>query len=489
MDFFDPEKQKRHAIRLYIGYAFIAVALILATTILLYQAYGYGVDRKGRVIQNGLVFVSSHPEGGKIYVNNKLYKSATNTRMGLPAGQYKVRIDRDGYRSWQRAITVEGGSVERFDYSFLFPTKLVTSITKQYTEAPSMVSQSPDRRWLVIGLPTSNTLELFDLKAAKPQAQTLVLPEDILGGGTTTGWQQVAWSADNHHVVLRRNYQKDNNPGSEYILVERSDVTQTRNLTQLLGFTPSVLELRKGAYDQYYAFDQANGTVFTASLKKPTPQLFLENVLNFTSDKDTVLYATAKDAPQGKMQFRLRQGAGPTYVMRTATVGTQYLLDLSVYDGVPYVAAGVQNEDKVYVYQDPLSVLKREDGTVPAPVQILKVPGPAYVAFSGNARFVVAENNDRFSVYDAETDRGYAYQVKTPLDVPADHALWIDSYHMEVVSGGKLRVFDFDGANAQTLMTANPAYPQVFSPNLKTMYGMSPQHALAVTAMLTPKDQ
>lgn len=489
MDFFDPQKQKRHAIRLGVGYALIGLALALATTILLYQAYGFGIDRSGKVIQNGLVFLSSQPEGGNIYVNGHLYKSQTNTRMVLPAGQYKVRIARDGYRSWQRALTVEGGSVERFDYPFFFPSKLVTAPVAQDASAVSFSTQSPDRRWLLQAAGPSNAFGLYDLRAAKPAAKAVAIPEDILSAGTTTGYQLAAWADDNRHVVLRRTYQKDATSGSEYILFDRQDPAQSKNLTQVLGFTPSVIELRKGNYDNYFLYDQANGTVFTASLKKPTPQLYLEHVLAFTSDENAAVYVTAQAAPAGKVYVQLRQGDDAPLTLRTLPANTPYLIDLAIYDGTPYVAAGAQSENKVYVYQDPVAVLRSDGANVPAPVQILKVQAPTYVVFSPNARFVMAENNDRFAVYDAETDKGYAYQLKAPLDAAAGHAYWMDGYHLDAVGGGKLQVFDFDGANPQALMPADPAYLPAFSPNYHMVYTVNTQRVLTGTALLAPQDQ
>src|SRR5688500_16801596 len=105
MDFFDPEKQKKHAIRLAIGYAVIGVVLLLATTVLLYRAYGFGLDKEGRVIQSGLVFASSRPDKASVYLNGKLYKDQTNTRVELPSGQYLIELKRDGYYDWKRALT------------------------------------------------------------------------------------------------------------------------------------------------------------------------------------------------------------------------------------------------------------------------------------------------------------------------------------------------------------------------------------------------
>ncbi|MET0779823.1 MAG: PEGA domain-containing protein, partial [Candidatus Saccharimonadales bacterium] len=87
MDFLDPKKQKAHARRLTLGYALIGLVLLLGTTILLYLAYGFGIDKNGRVIQNGLVFISSQPSGADIYINGQS-KGQTDTRVVLPAGSY-----------------------------------------------------------------------------------------------------------------------------------------------------------------------------------------------------------------------------------------------------------------------------------------------------------------------------------------------------------------------------------------------------------------
>jgi hypothetical protein len=488
MDFFDPQKQKQHAVRIAVGYVLIGLALVLATTILLYQAYGYGIDKNGQVFQNGLVFFSSQPSSADIYVNGLKYGSQTNTRAVLPAGQYTIRISLNGYRSWQRAITVDGGSVERFDYPFLFPNKLATVSIKQYADSPALSTESVDRRWLLVAPSAVNDFDLFDLSNSKPTATVLSIPSDVLSANTTTlNWRTVEWAGDNRHVLLRRDYQdqKDSNTGSEYVLFDRQDPTQTKNLTQLLGFTPTTIKLRNHSYDQYFAFDQANGTLFTATLKTPTPQLYLDKVLNFANSGNTVLYATSQDAPAGKVLIRMRQNGDSPYLLRTVTAGSTYLLDLATYNGTLYVAGGAQSENKVYVYRDPLSILKSDPKAIAAPVQILKVAAPNYMTFAPGARFVMAENADHIAAYDAETDKGYAYQIKTSLDAPQAHATWMDGYHLDLVSGGKVTVFDFDGANSQSLMSASPDYLPVFDSNYHFLYSITTQHALTSTNLLT----
>src|SRR5882757_4688705 len=105
MEFLDPKKQRAHLVRLFIGYFLIGTALILTTIILLYQAYGFGL-KNGKVIQNGLIYVSSNPSPADIYVNGQKRSETTNVRLLMPAGQYTFELKRNGYRSWKRAINI-----------------------------------------------------------------------------------------------------------------------------------------------------------------------------------------------------------------------------------------------------------------------------------------------------------------------------------------------------------------------------------------------
>lgn len=493
MDFLDPQKQKEHRFRLTVGYILIGLALAMATTILMYKAYGFGLDKHGRVIQNGLLFLSSQPSGADIYIDGKL-ADQTNTRLGVPAGQYTFEIKRDGYRTWKRAITSEGGSVQRFDYPFLFPTSLKTSTTKQYAAAPVFTSQSPDHRWLLVEPLGTPDFDLFDLNAKQPTAKVLSVPVDIVSAATTTtGWQEIAWAKDNRHLLLRRLYDKSGIAGSEYILIDRQEPTSSVNLSLTLGFTPTILSFRDDAYDQYYAYDQNNSALFTASLKKPTPQPFLDHVLAYeTEGPDTVLYVTDKDIPAGKLAARVRQGDN-TYTLKTFNGGSNFLLELGQFADTWYMALGMASEGKVYVYREPIAAIQDKPKQALVPVHILKVANPSHISFSPSNRILMIENADSFAVYDAQTRKGYAYQLKMPVDAGV-HAEWMDGYHFSLFSGQDLKIFDYDGANRQSLFAANPGAGPYFDADYLKMYTLSITQttggtALQSTALRTPQDQ
>lgn len=489
MDFLDPEKQKAHSRRLALGYALIGLVLVLATTILLYLAYGFGLDREGRVIQNGLIFVSSHPVGADVHVNKQRYKDQTNTRLPLPAGQYTMELSRQGYDTWKRAITVEGGIVERFDYPFLYPSRLQTAITKQYQATPSVVSTSHDRRWLLVGLPSLNEFDLYDLNAKKPAPGAVAVGTDILTvGSTTTGWEVIDWAANNRHVLLKRAYQRNGQVANEYILFDRENPVASQNLSVLFGFTPTSLYFNGRAQDKFYAFDQAGAQVFTVEVKKPTPQPYLSGVLAFAPDGDTVLYITDANASTGKVFVRMRQKTDAPHTIRQLPAGDTYSAELSNYAGDTFAVVGARSENKVYVYENPLAALEDDSRAGLAPVHILKVDAPSYVSFSPGKRIIMAENADRFATYDAETDKGYAYQIAAPLDAPATHASWMDGFRLNVISGGHVVAFDYDGSNTRKLSAANPVLLPGFDRNYRYLYTFNAQNALTNTALLTAED-
>jgi hypothetical protein len=495
MDFLNPKTRFRQTVLLISGYILVGIAITIATVILLYQAYGFGFGKNGTIIQSGLLFFSSQPNPANIYINGTLNKSKTNTSIELPAGIYRVKLTRSGYRPWQRTIELDGGSVEHFDYPLLFPTNLVSKKLTNYESAPGLATQSPDRHWLLVQLPNvSDSFYLYDLTNPTKAPTVLTLPDSIVGKATTTeSWQLVSWADDSQHVLLQHTYDGKN----EYILLDRSDPTQSVNLSQTLAadsYTQLTLDNKK--YNQYFLYNATTDQLSSATLKTPTAVPVLNHVLAYqTYGTNTVLYTTPDGAPAGKVEVKEQIGS-QSYTIRTLSDNTSYLVDLTNYSGTPYVAVGATSENKVYVYQDPVSQLNNTPNHVPVPIQVLQVSAPNYLSFSPNAQFIMTENGAQFAVYDIENERGYNYVAKQTLDAPQLHATWMDGDRLTYVSGGKLVVFDYDHANVQSLMNANPNYTPSFDPNYTYVFTLAPTStattaptALYQTSLYTPADQ
>ena len=495
MDYLDSKKQFREHIVLMIGYILVALAITISTLVLVYQAYGFGLNKSGTLIQNGLVFFSSQPNPADIYINGALNSSTTNTRLVLQSGVYRVRLTRTGYRDWQRTITFDAGSVEHFDYPVLFPTTLTTHKIQTYNGSPGLVTQSPDRRWLLVEQPGSaSSFDLYDLKnPANPVETTLTLPANILTKATSSeSWQLDSWADDNQHVLLTHLYDGK----SEYILVDRSDPSQSVNLNTTLGVSPTQLSLDNKKYDKYYVYNAGPGSdnsLETATLETGnTLTPYLQDVLAYQSyGTNTMLYVTSDGAPTGKVLLRLLSGS-QTITIRSLPISPTYLVDLTEYNGVLYVAGGATSDSQIYVYKDPITQFTNQQGTI-VPSEVFDVMQPTYLSFSDNAQFIVVENGTNFGVYDIQNEKAYSYTTHSPLDAPQVSASWMDGDRLMYASSGKLVVFDYDGTNQQTLMGSDGAYLPAFSSNYKYVFTVNPSPAagkldLDRTPLLTPAD-
>jgi len=492
MDYLDLKKQARHRVILLVGYVLVAVAIVIATLVLLYQAYGFGLGKNGTVIQNGLLFLSSHPNPAAIYIDNVKKSQSTNTRMVVNEGVYGVKLAREGYRDWQRRIEVDGGNVKHFDYPFLFPKELTTKKVQAYDGAPGLMSQSPDRRWLLIQPPGAVTnFDVYDLRAISKPSTTISLPPNVITQGSAgQAFKLAEWADDNKHVVLQHDYDGK----TEFILLDRGSPEQSINLNNTLSISPTKLTLRDKKYDQYYVYNAGTLELQTVSLKDTAVKPLLARVLAYQSyGEDSLLYVTDAEAPAGSALAKLR-GGKKTVNIRNLPASPAYLVDLTKYSGDMYVAVGASAGEKVYVFKDPFGQRAKQPRRAVVPSQVLHVPQPNYLGFSASAQFIVAENGDHFGIYDIENETGYNYVSPQALDSPQAHASWMDGNRLTLVSGGKLEVFDYDDANQQALMPASSLYLPAFTPDYKNVYSLAAnpvtgQLDLTQTSLLTPADR
>ncbi len=496
MDFLDPDKMRRHVLMVFVGYVLIGVAIFTAAIILLYQSTGIGIDDEGKVIQNTLVFTATTPSGADILLDGKDMGYKTDKRLVLPAGEFVLQYKKQGYTPWSRQVSTEGGSVNRYDYAFLFPTALDTRLVKQYTTDPILSTQSPDHRWYFVQLGTDiRQFDVYDLKNPLDPAEPITVPRSILTVGKKESWKFIEWSNDNVHVLMQHVYGKK----TEYILINRESPAESVNLTKSLGINPTELRLLDKKYDKYLLFDAKAKTLRRATLRDPTPVSYLKNVLAFKSYGDNVVLFVTDDVKQtsgGPVQVAAKMASGDqTYTIRKMTPGNEYLLELTRYSGDLIVGAGSDAEDKLVVYRNPIDQIKDPNLNVAVQVATLRTNNPDYVSFSENTRFLMIENGSHFALYDAETEKTYAYDTGRALDKPQEHASWMDGHRMQYVSKGQLVIFDYDHTNVRQLLGAAPAYLPGFTPDYKRLFTVSPQQdnpealRVASTWLLTQTDR
>lgn len=482
MDFLDPNKKKAHQTRLFIGYALMAIALAIATFIVLFAAYGYDIDRKtGGIIQNGLIIVDAHPESAEIIINNERL-GTTSDRLVLPAGSYSLQLQRDGYRNWKHQINLEGSSIEQLAYPFLFPEKLVTKAIQQYPGIPAMASISPDRHWLVVqtSSTTSGAFTNIDLNNNKNPAVSINVPTNVVTDAASHTYEAVEWSTDNIHLLMKHTY----TGGHEYIMLDRNNPAESINITRLFPDQQyTSLSLRDKRADQLYLFNAPDGTLSVANTQTRAVSPLLTQVISYKSyQSDTLAYITNPGTNPTTAELHLRQN-GVDHLVRTLPVSTTYLLDLAQFSGNLYLASGSQADGRVYVYKNPFDDFNRKPARTPSPFRVLVVKSAEYVSFSGIARFIAVQGGSNFAVYDIENDRQTKYDIKLTL-VPHQKATWMDGHRLSLMSQGSVYIYDFDGQNIQTLSPGLTNFSPFFDRDYKAMFTLAPDPEAADKTVL-----
>jgi hypothetical protein len=453
MDFLDPKKRRAYHVRLFVGYFLVAIVIALATYLIVAGANGYSLNTKtGQIVQNGLLFADSKPGGAEIYINGQDQNKTTSARLILPSGNYSLDLKKDGYRSWSRSFTLSEQSIARYVYPFLFPVKPRVANLKSYTTQPAFITQSPDRKWLLVENDTASSSTLvFDqydtstLDDASPAVTTVTLPSELLTDyAAGSGFIETEWSTDNVHLLLRHTYPG----GSEFIILDRTHPEQSVNLNRLFNVSPSLVSLKDKKIDQLYILGGDGNLQLGDTAAKSLEPAFLKNVLAFKPyGKDLVAYVTAGGEPAGKVAAKVWNN-GKVYKLNEFNAGSHYLIDFAQFQGHFYYADGSDSSDNINIYKDPLDQLKDPATAKALPVIALHDPGATFLKFSENTRFIGVENGQNFAVYDLETQSIYQYTLADALSAGIS---WMDGHRFIGQSGGSAFVMDYDGINRQAV--------------------------------------
>lgn len=115
-----PEKKKfNFKYLLKIIFYFFAILVALYIVLL---ASGYKFDSiKKAFVQTGSIYINSNPKDVKIYLNGKLKATKTPFKLSyLLPGNYEIKIEKEGFESWQKNLMVKPGLVTSESEVILF---------------------------------------------------------------------------------------------------------------------------------------------------------------------------------------------------------------------------------------------------------------------------------------------------------------------------------------------------------------------------------
>ena len=117
------EKKRRQNLRVIASEAVMVLTVILTVIVLVLVVSGYWLNSNFEVERQGLLQVSSVPTGSYVLIDGSepSWFQRTNTSKMLPIGEHTVRVERDGYDSWEKTVNISEGLLFRLHYPRLFP--------------------------------------------------------------------------------------------------------------------------------------------------------------------------------------------------------------------------------------------------------------------------------------------------------------------------------------------------------------------------------
>lgn len=467
-----PSKRRQLTQRILV-YTAMSVAVVGLVTVLLFIMLGYQLNREdGRIEQGGLMQFDSKPTGADVAVDGITLGTRTTNKTTATAGQHFVAMNKNGYRTWQKAVIMEPGAVLWLNYARLIPKELSPENTISLSGAASSIS-SFSGRWMAIKEQASEpAIRLVDISRDPVESTVLTLPADSFtppAEGKGHDFSLEAWDPSSRYVLVKHTY---NDSAVEWLVVDTENVAATKNITKLLGVSMSKVTFSNANSNVLFVqtdSDVRKVDIGAATLSRP----LISNVAEFAlHDRSMIVYSTKKDENNERSIGYYEDGAEkPHTVQRFNDDGNAPLhFTLDKYFGEYYLA--IAHGDTTRVLTGRLPGDETEAGQLREVASFQQPGGTGYLSIRANGRLVVAQNQNDLRVYDLELKKAYQTTFKGDVQMTKQVG-WLDNYMPWSALDGTLRLYEFDGTNQNDIMPVVSGQSVTLDPNGKYLYGIS----------------
>lgn len=186
----------------------VVVFCILSPILLLYVA-GYRYDSKSQEVEKtGTIHVRTFPKQASVRLNSELQDVETPASYnGLARGLYDICVEKEGFQSWRKQLSVDEGLVTRTDYLYLFPTDAQKKEVVNAEVVDFAFSPNGQRGAVITHDPGSSRHSLLVFSLDSPDeplihADSTNPPSSFGDKGSEMEFRALSWSADNSFLLL-----------------------------------------------------------------------------------------------------------------------------------------------------------------------------------------------------------------------------------------------------------------------------------------------
>lgn len=258
---------------------FIGLFLVIVPVLILYTAgYRYNFKRH-KIERTGILYIDSKPKGALIYLNDN-YKDKTPRRFArLLPDTYQVRVEKEGYFSWQKELTVKSNLTTFAKNIILFKKNLPINITEGEI---NIFAISPNQEKIIYSIIKQNTEELR-LMNLKNQSDFLIKQ---LNNRIYNQLEFIEWSPSQNKALFKEIIGDFN----KYLIVDIKTL-KTKELFDItrLNFSDVGWDINSDNY--LYALRQA--VLYQIDLvNNSTRSLLSANISDFQVRQNIIYYIT-----------------------------------------------------------------------------------------------------------------------------------------------------------------------------------------------------
>ncbi len=454
--------------RLILAYTLAPLFILAVVGLLVFYMLGYRFSLADHTVsQGGLLQFASQPTNAKVTIDTYDLPSLTTTRYDSSAGRHTITMRRDGYIPWQKTVTVEPGKVLWLNYARLVPEKIEQESLAKYDSPLSSLASTSGQ--LIVTLPHADKASLEVIMLGQTVRRTpLAIPTSLLRSDAAgSRFSLAALSKSGRYILVKHTFTK----GAEWLLVDGRSPEKSRNITTIVGHqTDAPFFAASSEQKLYVLVDRELRLVDTEAQTMSAP--IVSNVAEVSqSAQGVIAYTTiASGTPSQRAAGYYVPGASTPHIVRTFYDDGKATLRLRIgaFSNDTYLA--LQYGSTIEINQARSLVANSSDELQLVAVATLAVPnGADSLAFSPTGRFILTQRAATYLTYDLELNALATTSLKG--EATGTYPLgWLDSYIVWSDRDSMLRLYEFDGANANAIGAVVPGQAVVLSSDNKYIY-------------------
>lgn len=450
----DKERRKKiQTTKLVITEIFMLIIIVLTVVILTFVVMGYHLNEDGKLEQSGLVQVESTPDGAAVIIDGEVLPNKTDTNKILKEGEHTVKIEKDGYTSWQKTVSAHPGFLTKLSYPRLYKLDRKAEAVYTFETAPDIFLTSPNRDVILTANNNSPKLQLLNINSSSIRPAEIDLTKLLMD---STGEKTVLeWNKNSSRLILK--FTKNDTPHFAVVDLEYPD--RSLDLTSSFDVQISDLHFLNDYGDRLFILENDHLRIISIA-DKQISGILVEDVKTFSNLGDKVLLVTKTN--QLSLYDAISKSNLPLFTSSAEVVKPL----LSEYIGRFTVALAEDNNITVYRGDLPTEKTVNKEKPLGEPIgkYTLDFGTPQNFFMQAKNQIIVSQSDVNFAVFDLEN------YSKSAFSLPVDLTFWPDEYTIGLVSDGVLSVYDFDGTNCIDLGKAEPGFPASISRDNDYLY-------------------